>query len=217
METVMGYKNIQHTRDYIEMSMAHRPSHADAIYDFKYGTRSVEGGGRSSARETIRRAASGAVAKEILKAYSGTEILAYVSQAQKVVLPVDPVGHQTLTLDQVNYEIFFSRDKHERKLTACGRHDPCVVPRAVPVVEAMVALVLVNQLMAQYAQCQLFPINQRVPGTVAAAKNSTNCTFLKRFTELVIILTLEQKSPIQKEMEKSPTCGLTFVDFIKPK
>lgn len=30
---------------------------------------------------------------------------------------------------------------------------------AVPMVEAMVALVLVDQLMAQYAQCHLFPIN----------------------------------------------------------
>lgn len=30
---------------------------------------------------------------------------------------------------------------------------------AVPMVEAMVALVLVDQLMAQYAQCNLFPIN----------------------------------------------------------
>lgn len=30
---------------------------------------------------------------------------------------------------------------------------------AVPMVEAMVALVLVDQLMAQYAQCELFPIN----------------------------------------------------------
>lgn len=30
---------------------------------------------------------------------------------------------------------------------------------AVPMVEAMVALVLVDQLMAQFAQCNLFPIN----------------------------------------------------------
>lgn len=30
---------------------------------------------------------------------------------------------------------------------------------AVPMVEAVVALVLVDQLMAQYAQCELFPIN----------------------------------------------------------
>ncbi|GMH27063.1 hypothetical protein Nepgr_028906 [Nepenthes gracilis] len=52
-----------------------------------------------------------------------------------------------------------TRGKEETELLARGRHDPCVVPRAVPMVEAMVALVLVDQLMAQYAQCQLFPIN----------------------------------------------------------
>jgi len=34
-----------------------------------------------------------------------------------------------------------------------GRHDPCVVPRAVPMVEAMVALVLVDHLMRWRGQC----------------------------------------------------------------
>lgn len=37
-------------------------------------------------------------------------------------------------------------------LEAKGRHDPCVVPRAVPIVEAMAALVLVDALMAQNAR-----------------------------------------------------------------
>jgi chorismate synthase len=32
-----------------------------------------------------------------------------------------------------------------------GRHDPCIVPRAVPVLEAMVALVLADRLLAQGA------------------------------------------------------------------
>lgn len=36
-----------------------------------------------------------------------------------------------------------------------GRHDPCVLPRAVPIVEAMVALVLVDALMQHTAQCRL--------------------------------------------------------------
>jgi chorismate synthase len=34
-----------------------------------------------------------------------------------------------------------------------GRHDPCVLPRAVPIVEAMVRLVLVDALMRHRAQC----------------------------------------------------------------
>ena len=34
-----------------------------------------------------------------------------------------------------------------------GRHDPCVLPRAVPIVEAMTALVLVDHALRQRAQC----------------------------------------------------------------
>jgi len=37
--------------------------------------------------------------------------------------------------------------------SAKGRHDPCVLPRAVPIVEAMTALVLVDQLLMDY-QCR---------------------------------------------------------------
>lgn len=280
----------QRGHDYSEMSIAYRPSHADATYDFKYGVRSIQGGGRSSARETIGRVAAGAIAKKILKKFSGTEVLAYVSQVHKVVLPDGLVNHETLALEQIesnivrcpdpeyaekmidaidavrvkgdsvggvvtcivrnaprglgspvfdkleaelakavmslpatkgfefgsgfagtfmagsehndefykdehgrirtrtnrsggiqggisngeiiNMRIAFkptstigkkqhtvTRGKEETELIARGRHDPCVVPRAVPMVEAMVALVLVDQLMAQYAQCELFPIN----------------------------------------------------------
>ena len=37
-----------------------------------------------------------------------------------------------------------------------GRHDPCVVPRAVPIVEAMAALVLVDHWMRHAAQNKTF-------------------------------------------------------------
>lgn len=36
-------------------------------------------------------------------------------------------------------------------VTGKGRHDPCVVPRAVPIVEAMAALVLADQILEQRA------------------------------------------------------------------
>jgi chorismate synthase len=42
------------------------------------------------------------------------------------------------------------------ELMGRGRHDPCVVPRAVPIVEAMTALVLVDHWMRQSAQCGVF-------------------------------------------------------------
>jgi len=38
------------------------------------------------------------------------------------------------------------------KLAARGRHDPCVVPRAVPIVESMAALVVMDQLLIQNAR-----------------------------------------------------------------
>ncbi|KAJ9698148.1 hypothetical protein PVL29_007302 [Vitis rotundifolia] len=264
--------------DYSELSRASRPSHADATYDFKYGVRAIQGGGRSSARETIARVAAGAVAKKILKKFSGTEVLAYVSQVHNVRLPEHLVDHESLNLDQVeesivrcpnaeyakkmiaaidavmargdsvggvvsciarnvprglgspvfnkleaelaraaiilastlmsgsehndefyidkrgrirtrtnhsggiqggisngevlNMRIAFkptptiemkqhtvTRDKHETEILSHIRRDPCVAPRAVPVVESMIALVLVDQIMAQYAQCELFPVN----------------------------------------------------------
>jgi len=39
------------------------------------------------------------------------------------------------------------------ELSARGRHDACVLPRAVPMVEAMTALVLADHVLRQQAQC----------------------------------------------------------------
>lgn len=50
-----------------------------------------------------------------------------------------------------------SRTGKDVELLARGRHDPCVVPRAVPMVESMVALVLADHLLRHYAQCELLP------------------------------------------------------------
>jgi chorismate synthase len=38
-------------------------------------------------------------------------------------------------------------------LEAKGRHDPCVLPRAVPMVEAMACLVLADHYLRQRGQC----------------------------------------------------------------
>ncbi|HEX4342054.1 MAG TPA: chorismate synthase, partial [Verrucomicrobiae bacterium] len=46
-----------------------------------------------------------------------------------------------------------SEDFKNTTLKGRGRHDPCVLPRAVPMVEAMTALVLVDHAMRQKAQC----------------------------------------------------------------
>jgi len=46
-----------------------------------------------------------------------------------------------------------SRSGKNVKLKARGRHDPCVLPRAVPMVEAMTALVLLDHALRHRAQC----------------------------------------------------------------
>ncbi|MGH8021520.1 MAG: chorismate synthase, partial [Opitutaceae bacterium] len=48
----------------------------------------------------------------------------------------------------------------ETELMGRGRHDPCVVPRAVPIVEAMAALVLVDHWMRQHAQNRCFTFSK---------------------------------------------------------
>ena len=44
-----------------------------------------------------------------------------------------------------------SQDKKETAIQVKGRHDPCICPRVVPVVEAMVALTLVDMMMLHKA------------------------------------------------------------------
>ncbi len=75
---------------YSEMATKFRPSHADYTYLAKFGIRNWQGGGRTSARETIGRVAAGAVAKKILRERHGVEVLAYVRQVQKISADVDP-------------------------------------------------------------------------------------------------------------------------------
>jgi len=66
----------QKSKDYSHIKDTYRPSHADYVYDKKYGNRDYRGGGRSSARETACRVVAGAIAKQIL---SNVKITAFVS------------------------------------------------------------------------------------------------------------------------------------------
>lgn len=74
---------------YSEMATKFRPSHADYTYTAKYGIRNWQGGGRTSARETIGRVAAGAVAKKMLRERFGVEVLAYVKQVKNIAADVD--------------------------------------------------------------------------------------------------------------------------------
>jgi len=266
---------------YSEMASKFRPSHADYTYQAKFGIRNWQGGGRSSARETIGRVAAGAIAKKILRQRYGVEVLAYVQQVQRIRAEVDPekvtakmiesnivrcpdqaaaekmirliekmrkagdtvggivsgaargvpagwgepvfdrleadLGKAMLSLpaskgfdigsgfdsiwltgrehndpfrakdgkvyttsnrsggiqggisngQTIYFRIAFKpvatvmqeqdtvdNEFQNTTLTGRGRHDPCVLPRAVPMVEAMTALVLVDHALRQKAQCE---------------------------------------------------------------
>ena len=270
---------------YAEMAEKFRPSHADYTYQEKFGIRNPEGGGRSSARETIGRVAAGALARKILGLVGGVEIRAFVTRIHDIAMPVDaaaefptleaveatavrcphaitaqamierikavrsegdsvggviecrirrvPTGLGEPVFDRLeadlakamlsipatkgfeigtgfdgsllrgseHNDLFESREGRvrtrtnrsggvqggisngeeivfrtafkptatilrpqatvdlegrETELIGRGRHDPCVVPRAVPIVEAMAALVLVDHWMRQHGQNRCF-------------------------------------------------------------
>lgn len=90
------------SQDYQEMAVKYRPSHADATYDAKYGIRNWQGGGRSSARETIGRVAAGAIAKKILRQVAAVEIVGYVKRIKNLEGIVDA---NTVTLEEVESNI----------------------------------------------------------------------------------------------------------------
>ncbi|WP_316826113.1 chorismate synthase [Pedobacter miscanthi] len=76
----------QRSKDYGHNVDVYRPSHADYVYDAKYGIRDHRGGGRSSARETAARVAAGAIAKLFLK-QQGIEIFAHVTSVGTIEAP----------------------------------------------------------------------------------------------------------------------------------
>ena len=73
----------QKSEDYSHLKENYRPSHADYVYEKKYGIHDYRGGGRSSARETACRVVGGALAKQIIPQI---KINAYVSSVGGIVL-----------------------------------------------------------------------------------------------------------------------------------
>ena len=71
----------QKSGDYSQNIETYRPSHADYVYEKKYGIRDYRGGGRSSARETACRVVAGAIAKQVL---TDVKINAFVSSVGNI-------------------------------------------------------------------------------------------------------------------------------------
>jgi chorismate synthase len=90
-----------------------RPGHADYTYWMKYGHRDHRGGGRSSARETWGRVASGAIARQLLR-HIGVDVYAFVTELAGI------------TIDS------FDRDEIDRNLVRCP--DPIAAEKMVTAV-----------------------------------------------------------------------------------
>jgi chorismate synthase len=77
-----------------------------------------------------------------------------ISNGEPIVFRVGfkPVATIGLAQETVDF------DGTEVVLAAKGRHDPCVVPRAVPIVEAMAALVLMDMALQQRARQGSSPV-----------------------------------------------------------
>jgi chorismate synthase len=81
------YNTNQKSKDYSHIQDTYRPSHADYVYDEKYGIRDYRGGGRSSARETASRVVAGAIAKQFLAPIT---LNAYVSAVGSLSFDIPP-------------------------------------------------------------------------------------------------------------------------------
>ena len=53
----------------------------------------------------------------------------------------------------IELKIFFKPPSSLGETARKGRHDPCVIPRAIPVLESMVYLVIIDHLLAQRLDC----------------------------------------------------------------
>jgi chorismate synthase len=92
----------QRSGSYANWWHIYRPSHADFGYDAKYGLRAWEGGGRSSARETVGRVAAGAVAQQLLATrFPELRITAWVERIHNIDArtTIDPLAVTRATVD----------------------------------------------------------------------------------------------------------------------
>ncbi|KAK4549792.1 bifunctional chorismate synthase/riboflavin reductase [NAD(P)H] aro2 [Oleoguttula mirabilis] len=67
-------------------------------------------------------------------------------------------------------------DETQGVLEAKGRHDPCVTPRAVPIVEAMAALVLMDALLVQSARQSARSLLPTLERTIPVSEQNNNLT-----------------------------------------
>jgi len=108
---------------YKEMKEKFRPSHADYTYHAKFGIRNHEGGGRSSARETVARVAAGAIARKILTLTANVEIRAFITRIHDI------------EMDSGDFDFFPDLETVDSNMVRCP--DPKVAQAMIKRIEAM--------------------------------------------------------------------------------
>jgi len=74
-----------------------------------------------------------------------------ISNGENIEMKIAFKPTATISKEQKTIDV----NGNEVLMKAKGRHDPCVLPRAVPMVDAMVALVLADHLLLNHAQCSI--------------------------------------------------------------
>lgn len=100
----------------------------------------------SAVNDAFRRGAEGRV---VTRTNFSGGIQGGISNGEPLTMRVAFKPTATILMEQDTVDI----DGNETTIAARGRHDPCVLPRAVPIVEAMAALVLVDHALRQRGQC----------------------------------------------------------------
>lgn len=126
--------------DRFQARLAHAMLSINAVKGFEYGTGFAAAGMRGSEHNDPFVMKEGKIRTETNR--SGG-IQGGVTNGEDVYFRVafKPVATITKRQDTVN------REGEEVEFEAHGRHDPCVIPRAVPVVEAMAAIVVLDMLL----------------------------------------------------------------------
>lgn len=82
-----------------------------------------------------------------------------ISNGEEILLRVAFKPTATILREQETVDV----EGRETTIAARGRHDPCVLPRAVPIVEAMIAIVLADHDLRQRGQCGPAAAKEQTP------------------------------------------------------
>lgn len=91
--------------------------------------------------------------KFITKTNNNGGVIGGISNGQDIIFSVAFKPPATILIDQKTCNV----NGEETILKAKGRHDPCVVPREVPIVEAMTSIVLLDLLYDQVIKKKVIP------------------------------------------------------------